>query len=127
MIKILFTHVIIEQALNVLFDNLTNNLQTAAGKYKVGNEYEYLSRYYTNQEYGEETGIYYHEDVAHVHVIYTYPKIIERIGDFIKFTCESIDSLTYSKEWIVIDGNSTLPTGSIMFQISLLEKDWSMR
>jgi len=126
MIKTLFKHVILEQAIGVLFDGLTKNLQTIESKYKVGTQYQFLDRFFTNNEYGEETGLYYHTDVVSVHVMYTNPRIIERTGDFIKFVCDSVDVTTYSVKWNIIQTSSRESSGSVLFQISLIEKEWSL-
>ena len=126
MIKTLFKHVIIEQAISVLFDGFTKNLQTVDNKYKVGTQYQFLDRFFTNKEYAEETGIYYHNDVVSVHISYQNPRIIEHTGNFINFVCDSIDVTTYSQQWNVIQSTSHESKGSIFFQISLIEKEWSL-
>jgi hypothetical protein len=121
MIKTLFNYIVIEKAIDVLFDRLNTNLQTIDAKYTVGSKFTYLKKIYSNAAYGEETGVYYVRDVFTVTVMYKNLHIVTVDSGSITFKYDTKYITAICYDGAIFHKENTPYTGDLLFHKPTLE------
>lgn len=126
-VKQLLKYLIYEQAINVIFEGLSNNLVTApTDKYKVGKHFTSLSRMYTADEYGSETGMYQQDNVAYIEIVYRHVKILKLHTKYICIEYSYSHSTRYERDDNAVINGISSGGGEVCLLVADLNKYWKL-
>ena len=125
--KQILTHLIYEQAINVMFDAFIQNLGTdTSDTYKIGQCFDYVTRMYTADEYGSETGMYQHKNTTYILISYQNVRIVNIDNEFIWIQYTYRSCTKYIKNghepFEILSNNG----GDVCMRINELNRHWQI-
>jgi len=110
-----------------MFDAFTKNLATtSADTYKIGKQFTSLSRMYTADEYGSETGMYQQDNVTDIQTVYRHIKVTKVETHFIWFEYAYYHATRYGTGGCPVINGISRGKGELCLLLTDLNNNWTL-